>query len=156
MPNYDKMHLTSLVSVYDYVSVIDVNTKLKNSRAFNMLSVGWKTFTEDIPQSIIQYVYYFEYDRNFFVFLSATVSLCFALISAGYGAYLVWATSERKERLAKWLSKMTEKLTKKVSKSFRRDRPNREVTSFAFNLPKPTDISNVSAEPEVGNKNNID
>jgi hypothetical protein len=52
-PRGDKFSLISVCSAYDYISVIDINSKMKNTRFCNFITVLWKTCTEDIPQAII-------------------------------------------------------------------------------------------------------
>ena len=86
----DKMDLISLISAFDYISVIDINKELMNVAVCNMVSVGWRALSEDIPQAIIQLVYYFNYSSDkTMVLISAVTSMALAFFGIGYSILVV-------------------------------------------------------------------
>lgn len=56
----DKMDLISLISAFDYISVVDIDKELLNVSLCNMFTVSWRAISEDIPQAIVQMYYFTE------------------------------------------------------------------------------------------------
>ena len=89
----DKMDLISLISAFDYISVVDIDKELLNVSLCNMFTVSWRAVSEDIPQAIVQMYYFTEVERDKpMVLVSAITSIVLAVISVGYGAFILCST----------------------------------------------------------------
>jgi hypothetical protein len=70
-----------------------------------MLTVMWKTCTEDLPQATIQIIYWIGTGKeNSLILISAIASISFTLISSTYAFILIYFTEARRNKLAKFLN----------------------------------------------------
>jgi hypothetical protein len=107
--------LVTLVSAFDYISVIDVNINLTNTQVCNLIQVSFKAIFEDIPQAIIQLIYWDMDDRRKQIILvSAIVSITVTIISLTYGFFLLYFTQERRATLIRFIRQTKDVVARRV------------------------------------------
>ena len=92
------MDLISLISAFDYISVVDIDKQLLNVTLCNMFTVTWRAFSEDIPQAIVQLFYYSHVNPRTMILLSAITSIILSCIGVGYGAFILCSTKNSSQK----------------------------------------------------------
>ena len=106
----DKMDLISLISAFDYISVVDIDKELLNVTLCNMFTVSWRAISEDIPQAIIQLFYYSHVSSDKpMVLISAITSIVLAFVSVAYGAIILCKTSNASQKFKAFMRSLFQK-----------------------------------------------
>ena len=104
------MDLISLISAFDYISVVDIDKELLNVTLCNMFTVSWRAISEDIPQAIIQLFYYSHVSSDKpMVLISAITSIVLAFVSVAYGAIILCKTSNASQKFKAFMRSLFQK-----------------------------------------------